>query len=232
MTLMGDSFTEGTGADVGFFEAVVMARALGMSAALAGVGSTGMLKPGVNNVFGQPLVPFTNATRLKDLTLAGATSAHTGTSAVPNIGVVFGSLNDNAFDYAGAGYASLTDGIVDRSLTIVDAWVAANPGKPLVFFGPTWPSGPPSNRAPLDIFRIRDGIQRAAFMAASDNVHFADRLEPQMREGVYSTATDQAFLYTGGSDGTDATHPTPAGHRFDGLHMAGLLKTLIFGAIA
>lgn len=231
VTLFGDSFVEGTGAGgVGDMEAVVMARALGLSSALAGVGSTGMINVGGTNTSGGQKVAFTDTTRMVDLTLSGVTSAQTGALMPPSLGVVFGSLNDNGQSFA--GYTSLKEAITARCLTLIDAWVAANSGKPLVFFGPTWPRGLPNDAPVLDIYRIRDGIAEAAFMNSSSSVYFIDRLMPQMREGIYSTTTTQAYLYTGGTTGTDTTHPTPNGHFFDGLYMANALRNLILGDFA
>ena len=222
-TLVGDSFVEGAGS-VGYGEAVVMARALGFNAALAGAGSTGMISPGGLNTAGGQKVRFTDTTRLLDLTLAGVTSAHSGAAVAPAIGFVFGTINDNG-QAPGAFGATLQEAITNRSFAMIDAWVAANPGKPLVFFGPTWPSGSPV----LDIYRIRDGIQEAAWAAVQSNVWFIDRLAPGpiLRSGVYTGGTDQASLYTSG----DATHPTDAGHRLDGLWMAQQLRPLILSQL-
>jgi hypothetical protein len=223
-TLISDSFWEGTGSDVGDIQSIVMARALGMNAALASVGSTGLISTGTS-----PKVAWTDANRLTDLTLSGVTDPRTGLAVSPALGVIGASLNDQGLSAGtwGAFGATLTDAIVNRADVLIDAWIAANPGKPLVWFGPTWPSGQPNNRPTLDIYRIRDGVQRACASRAAQNVWFIDRLMPALREGIYSTAGDQASLYTGGLTGTDATHPTPAGHRLDGLWMAEQLRRLI-----
>ncbi len=225
MTVIGDSIHEGTGAEVGDFTATVIARTLGLNCGLAGVGATGIINPGNNNTSGFPKVPFFNANRLSDLTLAGVTSPHPPTAPVPALGLLFGSLNDQGL--AAAVYspfgATLQAAINNRLQVIIDAWVAARAGKPLVLMGPIWPSGAPNNRPPLDIYRIRDGMAEAAWSRAADNVWFIDRLQQPRREGVYTTLTDQAALYTG----SDATHPTPAGHRHDGLLDAAQLRRLI-----
>lgn len=234
IAMIGDSFVEGSGSEIGEIGALVMARALGCNAAAAGVGATGMINPGNNNTAGFPKVPFTDLNRLQDLTLAGVSSAHAGTAPTPQLGVVFGSLNDSGV--AAATYnvfgATLQAAITNRAHAIIDAWLAARSGLPLVLFGPVWPSGAPNNRAPLDIYRIRDGIAEAAWGRASQNIWFIDRLAQPRREGVYSTATDQASLYTGGASGTDPTHPTPAGHRHDGLQDAAQLRRLILTEFA
>lgn len=234
VTILGDSFLEGSGSELGDITSTVLARALGLSCALAAVGATGIINPGNNNTSGQPKVAFHHAERLKDLTLDGVTDAHSGAPASPALGLVFGSVNDQGLLVGiwGAYGATLQAAITNRCDAIIDAWVAARSGKPLVFFGPVWPSGAPNNRPPLDIYRIRDGMAEAAWARSSDNVWFIDRLMPSPREGVYSTASDQAYLYTGGAAGTDPTHPTPAGHRFDGLTAAAALRHLILSEFA
>lgn len=229
VTMIGDSFLEGSGADVGDITSTVLARALGFNCALAAVGATGIINPGNNNTSGFPKVPFHNANRLTDLTLSGVTSAHAATATVPALGLLFASINDQGLapaTYSAFG-ATLQAAINNRLQAITDAWVAARAGKPLVLFGPIWPSGAPNNRPPLDIYRIRDGMAEAAWSRAADNVWFIDRLQQPRREGIYTTLTDQAALYTGGATGTDATHPTPAGHRHDGLNDAAQLRRLI-----
>lgn len=49
----------------------------------------------------------------------------------------------------------------------------------------------------------------------------ADRVERFHIDGTYNTSVV-----------TDATHPTPAGHRFDGLWMANALRRLILSEFA
>lgn len=232
--VIGDSFTEGAGSELGDIESIVTSRAMGFDVALAGVGSTGLINPGGNNTSGYPKVAWTDANRLTDLTLSGVTSAQTGAAVSPAMGVVFASLNDQGLSAGvwGAYGATLTEAIRNRADVLIDAWLAAHPGKPLVWFGPVWPSGQPDNRPPLDIYRIRDGVAQACWGRAGQNVRFIDRMMTLRREGVYSNATDQASLYTGGTAGTDPTHPTPAGHRFDGLDDATALRRLILSEFA
>lgn len=224
VTMIGDSYAEGTGSTTCEGESTVLARALGFDCALAAAGGTGMINPGSRTTFIDP-------ERLLDLTLAGVTSAQTGASAAePRMGIVFGTLNDQGMSAAQYGPygATLQDAIANRTQVMIDAWVTARTGRPLVFFGPTWPSGAPNNRPPLTIYAIRDGIMEAAWSRASDNVWFIDRLMPALREGIYSTASDQASLYTG----TDTTHPTPMGHKLDGFWMASALRRLILSEFA
>lgn len=225
MTMIGDSFLEGTGAEVGDIAGAVMGRALGCSVSLAGVGGTGLLNSGGTNWAGQPKAAFTHAERLRDLTLAGVTSAQDGSAADPDLGVVFASTNDEAVTAGvyGTYGATLPAAITNRCEAVIDAWVAARPGKPLVFFGPTWYTGTPSNA----IYQIRDGVAEAAWGRAGANVWFIDRLIPPYRVGVRTNAADQAALYTAG----DGVHPSSPGHRHDGLRDAAALRSLILGAM-
>lgn len=215
MTVMGDSFVEGTGGNGYDPQVVTMARALGCDIYPGGVGATGLISPGSAGK-----VNWVDPVRMTDLTLSGVIADNGVGAAVPNLGVVMLSINDNA-QLPGSYGATLQEAITNNCLKLADAWAIANPGKPLVLFGPTWPSGSPT----LDIYRIRDGGQEAAWQMQRSNVWFIDRLGPgpALRSGVYSVLTDQASLYTG----ADATHPTPAGHSLDGLWMARQLRELI-----
>lgn len=220
VTVLGDSFTEGTGSTVGEGEALVMARALGFDCALAASGGTGMLNPGSGRV------PFTDPERLLDLTLAGITSAQTGAApADPKMGIVFGTMNDHQM--SPGSFATLREAITNATHIMIDAWVAARPGRPLVFFGPTWPSGPPNNRPPVTVYNVRDGIMAAALSRSNENVWYIDRLMPHLREGVWNTASDMASLYTG----SDGTHATVLGNQFNGMWYALQLRSLILGQL-
>lgn len=234
VTVIGDSYTDGTGAVVGDVQPAVMGRALGFNVSIGAAGGTGIINPGTNNTSGYPKVPFWHPERLTDLTMSGVTDLHTGLTVSPAMGVAFASVNDVAMSsglWTPYG-ATLKAAITNRVDVIIDAWIAANPGKPLVWFGPTWYSGLPNNRTPLDAFRIRDGVAEACWARSSENVWFIDRLMPELRQGLYSTAGDQASLYTGGTAGTDPVHPTPDGHRFDGLWQANQLRRLILNEFA
>ena len=77
-----------------------------------------------------------------------------GTSAA--LGIVMMSLSDvgaAAASWSAFG-ASFQDAVNNRVGALIDAWQTANPGKPLVFFGPTWNAESPA----LDIYRIRDAV--------------------------------------------------------------------------
>ncbi len=225
--VLGDSFDEGTGAaNACDGEAVSMVRALGGNIVLGAVGGTGILNPATGGK-----VAWTDATRMTDLTMAGVTDALTGAAAVPAMGVVHMSVNDNisATTALWSPYGTtFQDAVNNRVWALIDAWVTANPAKPLVFFGPTFPNGTP----PLDMFRIRDATQEACWSAASSNVWFIDRFAaaPILRSGNPATTTDQAWLYTNGSG--DTTHPNQAGHNLDALWMAAQLRTLIMTQFA
>ena len=216
---MGDSFIEGTGGNGYDPQSVTLARALGCDIYPGGVGATGLINPGSAGK-----VNLVDTVRMTDLSLSGVTADNGVGATVPNLGIIMLSINDNA-QLPGTYGATLQEAITNNCLKLADAWALANPGKPLVLFGPTWANGTPT----LDIYRIRDGGQEAAWQMQRSNVWFIDRLGPgpSLRSGVYSTLTDQASLYTG----TDTTHPTPAGHSLDGLWMARQLRELIISEI-
>ena len=219
MTVMGDSFIEGTGGNGYDPQSVTLARALGCDIYPGGVGATGLINPGSAGK-----VNLVDTVRMTDLSLSGVTADNGVGATVPNLGIIMLSINDNA-QLPGTYGATLQEAITNNCLKLADAWALANLGKPLVLFGPTWANGTPT----LDIYRIRDGGQEAAWQMQRSNVWFIDRLGPgpSLRSGVYSTLTDQASLYTG----TDTTHPTPAGHSLDGLWMARQLRELIISEI-
>lgn len=174
ISIMADSFGEGTGASQGPIngEATILGNALGADIALAASGGTGMLNPGSR-------VNFGDTTRMVDLTLAGVTDATTGVAANPLLGIVMASQNDQG-NITWATYqptaTSFQEAITLQTHKIIAAWQAARSGKPLMFFGPTWPNGDPV----MDIYRIRDGVQQAVEAAggASANLWFIDRLNP------------------------------------------------------
>jgi len=172
ISVLGDSFVESTGATLPQDgEAVSLVRALGGNLAQGGVGGTGILNPGTGGK-----VAWTDATRVTDLTMTGAVDSAQGVSTVPALGIVMMSMNDQGLASSvwspfGASYQAAVN---NRCWALIDAWQAANPGKPLIFFGPTWPSGDPVP----DIYRIRDATQEACWGAAKANVWFVDRLGP------------------------------------------------------
>ncbi len=227
ISVMGDSFDEGTGAtNYCDGQAVSMVRALGGSVALGAVGGTGMLNPGTGGK-----VVWTEATRIVDLTLAGVTDAMSGAPAAPALGVVHMSVNDSvaATTALWTPYgATFQEAVNNRVYALIDAWQSANPGKPLVVFGPTWPNG----SAPQDIFRMRDAGAEACWSMQGSNVWFLDRLAaaPLYRAGSTADTASQAFIYTSG--GGDTTHPNMAGHNLDALSMAAQLRSLILNQLA
>ena len=172
ISVMGDSFAESTGAALPQDgEAVALVRALGGNIALGAVGGTGIINPGSGGK-----VAWTDATRMTDLTMLGATDSAQGLNTAPALGIVLMSMNDQGLASTlwspfGSSYQAA---INNRCWALIDAWQSANPGKPLIFYGPTWPSGDPV----LDIYRMRDATQEACWGAAKANVWFIDRLNP------------------------------------------------------
>ena len=183
ITVMGDSFVEPTGVALGAQgEAAVMGRVLGCNTALAGVGGSGLLVTGGTNTAGFAKTTWQNATRLFDLTLGGVTSDQTGTTVSPAMGVVMLSVNDPGTSAGWGGAATAQEAVAKACWVLIDGWALANPGKPLVFFGPTFPTENPL----LDLYRVRDGALEACAAAALKNVWFIDRLGPgpQLRKGA------------------------------------------------
>jgi hypothetical protein len=183
IAVMGDSFPEATGANpVMDGEGAALVRALGGNVILGAVGGTGLLNPGTGGK-----VAWTDAVRLGDLTMSGVSDA-LGQSVTPMLGIVMASINDQGAASAWwNGAASFEAAIAKATYTVIEAWLAANPGRPLVWFGPTWTTGTP----PLDVFRIRDAVRDACWAYATSNVWFLDRLDaaPVLRGGARSSTS-------------------------------------------
>ena len=137
-------------------------------------------------------VNWQDATRKTDLTLSGVTDAITGLAAVPLLGIILGTQNDalaNSPTIWTPYGTTLELAAMNSTRTIIDAWMTARPGKPLVVFGPSWPSNGPQ----LASYHTRDGMAKACWMHASDNVWFIDRMSPtpETRSGgdTYFTTT-------------------------------------------
>lgn len=189
VTVIGDSFAEGTGALPYDGEAVSAIRAIGCNCALAAVGGTGILNPGAGGK-----VNWQDPNRLSDLALNGFTDQASGTAPKPAMGVVMMSINDNAMGSANWGGAPTYQAAVAKGLyALVDHWQSQRPGKPLVVFGPTWPNENPT----LDIFRMRDAGQEVC--QSSTNVWFIDRLGPgpALRKGASSSTATTGTLTNG-----------------------------------
>ena len=184
IALLGDSFPEATGASPMMDgEGAAVIRALGGNAIIGAVGGTGLLNPGTGGK-----VAWTDSTRLTDLTMNGVSDT-LGQAVAPQLGIVMASINDQSAPSAWwNGAANFEAAIAKAAYTVIDAWFTANPGKPLVWFGPTWTTGNP----PLDVYRIRDAVRDACWGYAGSNVWFLDRLDaaPVLRGGARSsTAT-------------------------------------------
>jgi hypothetical protein len=120
------------------------------------------------------------------------TDALSGAAAAPALGVVCLSINDTDLPSSlWNGAATYQAAIAKALFTLIDAWIAANPGKPLVVFGPTWTMGTPGPA----LYLMRDGAQEACWGHAANNVWFIDRLAPTpiLREGA------RVFLSTTGT---------------------------------
>ncbi|MCC6927271.1 GDSL-type esterase/lipase family protein [Novosphingobium sp.] len=224
VTLVGDSFPEGTGATHWDGQGVATLRALGMNPANASVGGTGILNPGTGG-----RVNWQDANRLADLALNGWTDQITSANPNVSMGVVMMSINDNVSSAMWGGAASLQEAVNKGMWTLIDHWAAQRPGKPLVVFGPTYAG---STAIPLELYRIRDAGQEACVGAANANVWFVDRFGPGpiLRSGTSTVTTDQAYNYTIG--GGDPTHPNQAGHNLDALWMTQQLRRLILTEFA
>lgn len=187
VTLIGDSFPEGTGASQQYDgQGIALLRTLGFNPANASVGGTGLLNPGSGG-----RVNWQDANRLADLALNGWTDQITGTAPSPAMGVVMMSINDVVAASLWGGAASLQEAVNKALWTLIDHWNTQRPGKPLVVFGPTWPGGDPV----LDLFRLRDAAQEACNGAAGSNVWFLDRFGP----GTLSRSGANTFISTTGT---------------------------------
>ena len=196
VTLIGDSFPEGTGANQQYdAEGIATLRALGLNPANASVGGTGLLNPGSGG-----RVNWQDANRLADLALNGWTDALTGVAPVPAMGVIMMSINDSVASSLWGGAASLQEAVNKALWTLIDHWNTQRPGKPLVVFGPTWPGGDPV----LDIYRLRDAGQEACLGATGSNVWFLDRLGP----GTLSRTGANTFITSAGTTTNASTSIT------------------------
>lgn len=183
VTVIGDSFAEGTGSWAVDGEAISAIRAIGCNCALGAVGGTGILNASTGG-----RVNWQDPNRLSDLALNGFTDQITGAAPGPVMGVIMMSIADCAMASSTWGGAATYQSAIAKGLyTMVDQWQAQRPGKPLVVFGPTWPNENPI----MDLFRIRDAGQEVCHSMA--NVWFVDRLSPgpALRKGTISlTATN------------------------------------------
>ena len=186
VTVIGDSFGEGTGAWPYDGEAVSAIRAIGCNCALGAVGGTGILNPATGGK-----VNWQDANRLSDLALNGFTDQITNAAPSPALGVIMMSINDNGMQSANWNGAATYQAAIAKGLfAMVDHWQVQRPGKPLVVFGPTWPTEAP----PLDIYRMRDAGQEVC--AGLSNVWFIDRLGagPVLRKGTISSTVTTGTL--------------------------------------
>ena len=186
VTVIGDSFAEGTGNFPYDGEAISAIRAIGCNCALGAVGGTGILNPSTGGK-----VNWQDANRLSDLALNGFTDQITNSAPNPALGVIMMSINDNSIGSANWGTATSYQAAIAKGLFVMaDHWQTQRPGKPLVVFGPTWPNENP----PLDIYRIRDAGQEVC--QSLPNIWFVDRLGagPMLRKGTLSSTATTGTL--------------------------------------
>ena len=196
VTLIGDSFPEGTGANQQYDgEGIAALRALGFNPANASVGGTGLLNPGTGG-----RVNWQDSNRLADLALNGWTDAISGAASNPAMGVIMMTTNDVVASSQWGGGASLQEAVNKALWTLIDHWNTQRPGKPLVVFGPSWPAGDPV----LDAYRLRDAGQEACWGAAGSNVWFLDRLGP----ATFSRFGTNTFISTTGTTTSGSTSIT------------------------
>jgi hypothetical protein len=222
ISVMGDSFPEATGADPMMDgEGAALVRALGGNLILGAVGGTGLLNPGTGG-----RVAWTDATRLTDLTMSGVSDVF-GNSVTPTLGIVMASINDTgAPSSMWNGAANYETAIAKAAFTVIDAWLAANPGKPLVWFGPTAVTG----QVPLDLYRMRDAVRDACWAYQSSNVWFIDRVDavPLLRSGVrsYTTTTGTTANGSAALTGLASTANVVAGSGVVGAGIPGGARVL------
>ena len=210
VSIIGDSFL------LYHSQATVMARALGMSLNNAAAGGTGLIATNA----GQSYPNYQDAGRKVDWALNGVTDGLTGAAAVPSLGVIFGTLNDDRDSSFWGGAATLEAAAYNGTSNLLDHWLTYNSGKPVVAFGPWGNTGTPG----INSYKIRDGMRNACWRAGQP-AWFIDKYGPKpiLRDGVRTNAADQASLYTSADD----THPTaPAGHALDGLWEAQQVREL------
>ena len=185
VTLIGDSFPEGTGSNQNWDgEGISLLRALGFNPANASVGGSGILNPSSGG-----RVNWQDSNRLVDLALNGVTDAITAAASVPSMGVIMMSVNDADQQSANwGGAASYRDAIKKGLWVLIDHWNTQRAGKPLVVFGPTTSNGSP---VVLDLYRSRDAGQEAVAGASGGNIWFLDRLDasPKLRDGLLTRVT-------------------------------------------
>lgn len=209
----GDSFVEGTGASGGALVPPFAAQVgllLGQpNTVTSGLGGTGFLNTanGQRATFGQRLatdvLPF-----------------------APDVVVETGGINDDGLVGAGAGAVQAA----------VTAWLAAlTAALPAVRVFMTGPMSPGSAGDAGSNALVRDA-KRAAAASFPDHVLFLDNIAEAWVAGTGRSGAPKgdgnADWVTGGADGTDATHPTDAGHAYLARRVAGgIAAALAAGAL-
>lgn len=182
VSIISDSFGEASGTDPWDGEVVNLGRAIGANMNIAAIGGTGLM----NDAAGAKTT-WQNAERLKDLALNGVTDTITGAaSPAPHLGIVTLSVNDNGMGpTVWGGAANYKEAVKKAMWVLIDHWTTNCPGKPLVFFGPTWPAENP----PPDMHRMEVAAREVC--AGQSDIWYISRFGPGpiLRKGTGSKTT-------------------------------------------
>ena len=200
LIVMGDSYTEGTGATTAFLGLPdVLSRRVNMTDTWAsGSGGTGYLNVGA------ALTP--PRVKLRDRVQTDVI-AHN-----PRVVVIAAGVNDAAYAAADVG--------VEAGL-LYDAILTGLPNVELLIVGPWWPRNSSTLAAPR--VAIRDALKAAAL---ARGLYFIDSIAEEWITGTGTVAAPKrdgnADIYISG----DTTHPTDAGHKYLAERLAGHMLTL------
>lgn len=203
--VLGDSFTEGTGADAALSAWVFHAgQLLGWRDIWpSGVGSTGYVAPGSGGK-----VKFGDRVSADVIAYS------------PDIWVLAGGINDVSGLYVGS--------VESEASALMAALKAGLPLAQGVVLGPWWPSGNPSSTA----IQVRDAIEAAA---DANGIPFIDNIVAETTGSNtlgWMTGTGKVGSTTGSGNadlytGSDGTHPTQAGHTYLGYRVASAIAELL-----
>lgn len=200
VVVLGDSFTEGTGADR--FGLTGYTDHLGImldwpDLAPSGLGGTGYVADN-----GGADVPFGDRLTADVI------------DAAPDTVVFAGGINDQAV-YSAATFQAAVDGVLSATAT-------ALPAARLIVLGPWWPTGSPV----AEVVQIRDDLASAADTYGAT---FVDTIGgPVPYSGSTGDYTDTGYI-TSANAATyisgDGTHPNQDGHDYLALQVATALDT-------
>lgn len=200
VVVLGDSFTEGTGAPSPDGFTWAMSRLLGWPDTHAsGSGATGYLNPGPS-----PRVAFQARVQTDVIDLS------------PDIVIVAGGINDSS------GYTA--NQIQTAAELLYDTIRAALPGATLIVLSPWWKDGQPS----FAIRTVRDAIQAACVNRAHLFIDSIVATSGTLNTLGWITGTGHVGGTTseGNADyyiSSDGTHPSNAGHWYLGYRLASAI---------